>query len=99
MGTWERNYKPSLRSLKGPKLEILGSRVLTQSINVLVGDLGTEPKNSKFDGFGRLENRHFLLFSAVGDTAVKNFKRCRRQHIIFRSSKYSIYPGENLLLL
>jgi hypothetical protein len=34
--------------LKGPKLEIFGSRVFPQIRPVCVGDLGTRRKNSKF---------------------------------------------------
>ncbi len=75
--------------LKGPRLEILGSRVFTQIKSVWVGDFVTRPKNSKFWWF-RLENRHFILFSTVGAgvknevlsaAAVKNCKRFRRQHL------------------
>ena len=36
------------RILKGPKLEIFGSRVFPQIRPVCVGDLGTRRKNSKF---------------------------------------------------
>jgi len=56
------------RHLKGPKLEIFGSRVFPQIRPVCVGDLGTRRKNSKFWWF-RLENRRFVLFSAVADIA------------------------------
>jgi len=35
-------------ALKGPKLEILGSRGFPQIRPVCVGDLGTRQKNSKF---------------------------------------------------
>ncbi len=52
--------------LKGPKLEILGSRVFTQ-IMVRVGDLETRQKNSIL--WFRLEDRRFVLFSAVADIA------------------------------
>jgi hypothetical protein len=54
--------------LKGPKLEIFGFRVFTQIRPVWVGDLGARPKNSKFLKL-RLENRWFVLFSAVADIA------------------------------
>jgi hypothetical protein len=50
--------------LKGPKLEIFGSGVLTQIRPVWVGDLGTGPKNPKL-GWFRPKNRQFILFSAV----------------------------------
>jgi hypothetical protein len=36
------------KALKGPKLEIFGSRVFPQIRPVCVGDLGTRRKNSKF---------------------------------------------------
>ncbi len=54
--------------LKGPKLEIFGSRVFPHIGTVCVGDLGTRRKNSKFLWF-MLENRRFVLFSAVADIA------------------------------
>jgi hypothetical protein len=38
--------KSQLNLLKGPKLEIFGSRVFTQIRPVWVGDLETRPKNS-----------------------------------------------------
>ncbi len=56
--------------LKGPKLEIFGSRVFTQIRPVWVGDLGTRPKYSKFWLF-RLENCHFVLSHAVADKDKK----------------------------
>jgi hypothetical protein len=37
-------------SLKGPKLDLFGSRVFMQSKPVWVGDLGTRLKNLNFDG-------------------------------------------------
>jgi hypothetical protein len=40
--------------LKGLKLEIFGSGVLTQIRPVWVGDLGTRPKIQNFDGLGGL---------------------------------------------
>jgi hypothetical protein len=61
--------------LKGPKLEIFGSGVFTQIRPVWVGALRTRPKNVKKIWFW-LENRHFVLFSTVGDSAY-NFKGCR----------------------
>jgi hypothetical protein len=45
------------------KLEIFGPGVFTQIKPVWVDDLGTRLKNPKFLWF-RLENRHFVLFSA-----------------------------------
>jgi hypothetical protein len=60
--------KMVMTALKGPKLEIFGSRVFPQIRPVCVGDLGTRRKNSKFCWF-RLENRRFVLFSAVADIA------------------------------
>ncbi len=47
----------------------------TQIRPVLVGDLGTRLKNSKFWWF-RLENRHFVLLSTAAKIG-KHFKRCR----------------------
>jgi hypothetical protein len=38
--------------MKGPKLEIFGSRIFTQIRPVWVGDLGTRPKIPNFDGLG-----------------------------------------------
>jgi hypothetical protein len=58
------------RILKGPKLEIFGSRVFYKTQTCMVDDLGTRPKNSKFRWFW-LENRHFVLFSAVADLVKK----------------------------
>jgi hypothetical protein len=40
--------EPPFVILKGPKLEIFGSRVFPQIRPVCVGDLGTRRKNSKF---------------------------------------------------
>ncbi len=54
--------------LKGPKLEIFGSRVFTQIRPLWVGDLGTRPKNPTV-GWFMPENRQFVLFSAVGYNA------------------------------
>jgi hypothetical protein len=47
----KREY-PIENFLKGPKLEIFGSRVFTQIRPVWVGDLGTRQKNLKFYGLG-----------------------------------------------
>jgi hypothetical protein len=67
--------------LKGPKLEIFGSRVFPQIRPVWVGDLGTRRKNSKFDGLGvKIAVLYFLamsptlqsFLSAIGD-GVKKF--------------------------
>jgi|LakMenE01Jun11ns_1017448.scaffolds.fasta_scaffold9813272_1 hypothetical protein len=55
-------------SLKGPKLEIFGSGVVTQIRPVWVGDLGTMPKNPTM-GWFMPENRQFVLFSTVGYNA------------------------------
>jgi hypothetical protein len=55
-------------ALKGPKHEIFGSGFFTQIKLVWLGDLGTRTKNSKLGWFGA-ENRHFVLFSAVGYSA------------------------------
>jgi hypothetical protein len=64
--------------LKGPTLEIFGSWVFTQIRPVWVGDLGTRQKNSKILWF-RLENRRFVLFSAIADIIKKfNCYRHRR---------------------
>jgi hypothetical protein len=51
--------------LKGPQLEIFGSRVFTQIRPGCVVDLGTRPKNPKL-GWFRPENHQFILFRAVG---------------------------------
>ncbi len=59
-----------LPRLKGPKREIFGSGVFTQIRPEWVGYLGTRPKIPKFWWF-RLENCHFVLFSAVADIAKK----------------------------
>jgi hypothetical protein len=56
-------------TLKGPKLEIFGSRVFPQIRPVWVSDLETRQKSSKFWLF-RLENRRFVLFIAVTDIAI-----------------------------
>jgi hypothetical protein len=65
--------------LKGPKLEIFGSRVLTHIRPVWVGDLGTRQKIiQNFDGLGlKIAVLYFLVlsptslndFTAVADSA------------------------------
>jgi hypothetical protein len=55
----------SFGSLKGPKLEIFGFGFFTSINPVWIGDLGTRTKNPKL-GWFIPENRHFVLFSAVG---------------------------------
>jgi hypothetical protein len=62
--------------LKGPKLEILGSRVFTQIRPVWVGDLETRQK-IQFYGFGL--KIAVLYFLALSRTSLNNFKRYRRQ--------------------
>ncbi len=51
--------------LKGPKLEIFGSGVFALIRPVWIGDLGIRPKS-----WVRLDNRHFVLFSAVADKSA-----------------------------
>ena len=63
--------------LKGPKLEIFGSRVFPQIRPVCVGDLGTRRKNSKFHGLGL--KIAVLYFLALSQTSLKIFKRYRRR--------------------
>jgi hypothetical protein len=63
--------------LKGPKLEIFGSRVLTQIRPVWVGDLRTRQKIQNFDVLGL---KIVVLYSLVlWQTSLKNFRRCRRR--------------------
>ncbi len=69
-------------------LFLKGPQVFTQIRSVWVGNLETRPKNSKF-WCHRLENHHFVIFSAVANiankfkalsmTALKNVKLRRRQ--------------------
>jgi hypothetical protein len=66
------NLKIFKRTVKGPKLEIFGFGIFTQIRPVWIGDLGTNPKNSKSLLYW-LENRHFVCFSTVADSAKKNF--------------------------
>jgi hypothetical protein len=44
------NY--TYKTLRDLELERFGSRVFTQIRPIWVGDLGTRPKNSKFDDLG-----------------------------------------------
>ena len=54
--------------LKGPKHDIFGSGFFYVNQTSMDSDLGTRTKNLKL-GWFRPENRHFVLFSAVGYSA------------------------------
>jgi hypothetical protein len=66
-----RNLKILNRTVKGSKLEIFGFEIFTQIRPVRVGNFGTWPKNSKSLWFW-LGNRHFVFFSAVAVSVIKN---------------------------
>ncbi len=68
----EINWPPSshMLFLKGAQAWDIWLQVFAQIRPVWVGDLITAPKYSKFWCF-RLENRHFVIWSAVVDVAKK----------------------------
>jgi hypothetical protein len=84
-------------SLKGPKLEIFGSRVFTQIRPVWVGDLETRTKNSTFLWFW-LEKRHFGLFSAGPNSKFVKFLALFQFTYPYRSDLCE-NPGLELFML